>query len=748
MKKNFSCLNPSFLHLPSFNFSLKSSVLSLTSIILLCLTSSNARADEGMWLPMLLNETVFHDMQNEGFKLSAEDIYSTNHSSMKDGVLLFGGGCTGELISGNGLLITNYHCGRGAVQSHSTISNDYLKNGFWAMNNTEEFQSAGLTVTFIVSMEDVTDKVLKGTDAPDLTEAQRQHIAQMNIENITSRASGDEFKSSHQAVVRSFYYGNQFILIVSQTFRDVRLVGAPPETIGDFGGEADNWIWPRHNADFSLFRIYADQNNQPADYSETNVPYKPNYFFPVSLKGVKENDFAMVYGFPGKTSEYVPSYAVDLTQNITDPDRVLIREARLKIWWNAIEKNDTVRLHYIGKYYGLGNGWKKWQGEILGLQRVNALEKKQAIEAMFEIKIQQHDEWNDEYGDLLARMKTGYDSLRQWQPLLDYYSEALKAPEIFSLGVTLRPLVIAAKSDTTKPETLHSLAQKIKKQCEGFFKNYNEDADRKVTAAMFDLFVQHIGVGQLPSSLKATFSQEKLSGESFTEKMFGKSFLDNQNELLQFLDHFKKGSEKKLERDEVYVFGNDIDNTYNNSILPVYQKWNDYVNALQGVYMKAQMEVFPDKKFYPDANLSLRVAYGKIVGYQPRDGVNYTYFSTSDGIKEKFKPGDEYYDAPKKLIDLFDQKDFGSYAASDGTLHTCFITSAQTTGGNSGSPVIDANGNLIGTNFDRCWEGTMSDLYYDPSLCRNIVLDVRYTLFIIDKYGSAGYLLNEMKLVH
>jgi len=697
-----------------------------------------------MWLPMLLNETVYHDMQNEGLRLSPEDIYSTNHSSMKDGVLLFGGGCTGEMVSGEGLLITAFHCGRGALMSHSTLEKDYLKNGFWAMNKSEELQCAGLTVTFIVRMDDVTTLILNGVTS-EMSEMHQQALIEGNAKAITDKIIKD---TGFNAVIRPFYYGNQYILIVSQTFRDVRLVGAPPETIGNFGGDADNWIWPRHTSDFSLFRIYADSSNSPADYSDKNIPYKPSYFFPISLKGVKENDFAMVYGFPGKTTEYLPSFAVDLTQNVTDPDRVLIRDVRLKIWWEEMKNNDTMKLHYTSKYYGLSNGWKKWQGEILGLNRVNALAKKQAYEDTFIHRIEKNSQWKSAYGDVLSKMKSAYDSLRHWQPLLDYYSEALKAPEIFSIATNLRPLLEAAKSDTTKPETLHQLSQKAKKYCEGFFKNYNEDADRKVTAAMFNLFVNNIGANQLPSSIKATFAPEHLNGESFTKMMFDKSFLDDQIKLLDFLDHFKKGSEKKLLKGEIYVFGNDVDGTYNHFIAAPYQKWNDYVTALQHTYMKAQMEVFPEKKFFPDANLSLRVEYGKVIGYEARDGVNFGYYTTSDGIEQKYKPHDEYYDTPKKLLNLFQQKDFGNYASVDGTLHTCFITSAHTTGGNSGSPVIDANGNLIGTNFDRCWEGTMSDLYYDPSLCRNIAVDVRYTLFLIDKFGGAGYLLNEMKLVN
>lgn len=718
-------------------------VVCSVSFFILCFASFTARSDEGMWLPMLLNETVFHDMRNEGLKLTAEDIYSTNNSSLKDGVILFGGGCTGELISDQGLMITNYHCGRSQVQSHSSIEKDYMKNGYWAMKKSEEFHCPGLTVTFIVRMDDVTPLVLKGIE-DGMTESQRQTIVDANSLGITGKITGDGY---FNAVVRSFYYGNQYILIVSQTFRDIRLTGAPPQSIGDFGGDADNWIWPRHNADFSLFRIYADSSNNPSDFSEGNIPYKPRHFFPISTRGVKENDFAMVYGFPGRTTEYLPSYAVDLTQSIADPERVLIRDARLKIWWKAMQENDTMRLHYSSKYYGLSNSWKKWQGEILGLQRVDAVNKKQMEEDTFKHRIENNPAWKKKYAQLLPELKTGYDSLRRWQKLFDYYTEALKAPEIFIVATAIRPLAEAAMADTAGPETLHRHAQKIKKQLEIFFRNYDAQSDRKITAEMFRLSIASIGVSQMPSSLKATFTRQKITEEHFVTHMLDHSFLDDRQRLFKFLDDFKKGSEKKLFRDEIYVFGNDIDQYAGHFIIPGFQKWSNHINLLQREYMKAQMEVFPGKRFYPDANLSLRLAYGKVTGYNPKDGVKLSYFTTSDGIEQKYIPGDEYYDTPENLIELFQKKDYGNYTDNDGTLHTCFITSSHTTGGNSGSPVLDASGNLIGTNFDRCWEGTMSDLYYDSSLCRNITLDVRYMLFIIDQYAGAGYLLNEMKLV-
>ncbi|MBA3647382.1 MAG: S46 family peptidase [Chitinophagales bacterium] len=704
------------------------------------LFSNSVFADEGMWLPILLQQLNIKDMQQKGCHLSAEDIYSVNHSSMKDAVLLFGSGCTGEVISAEGLVLTNHHCGLGQIQSHSTVEHDYLKNGFWAMNKSEELTCPGLTVTFIVRMEDVTHQTLN-----NVTGGMDQINRQTTIEGNNKLIAQNAVKGTHYAAyVRSFYNGNQYYLFITETFRDVRLVGAPPEAIGNFGGDEDNWIWPRHTGDFSLFRIYADSNNNPADYSSHNFPFKPKYFFPISLKGVRENDFTMVYGFPGRTTEYISSYAVDVTQHISDPERVAIRDVRLKIWWDEMMKSDSVRIKYSSKYYGLSNAWKKWQGEIRGLNKADAVAKKAAYENIFTQRINSNTQWKNEYGNLLPRLKQCYDSMSMLLPAVNYYSEALMTPEIFKVALAMKPLTDAASIQAANDAEITGTVLKIKNGLTGFYKDYYAPADQEMTAAMVNLFEKNVGSIYEPGLL-TSWNQKYFSNDA-GKWLFDKSMLDNDSLTLGFLNTFKIGQETKIINDPVYQFAISLSDYYDSIISPPYQRLNEEINLLNREYMKAQMEVFPEKRFYPDANLTLRISYGAIKGYKPTDAVTYNYFTTLDGVMDKYKPNDEFYDAPKKLINLYHKKDYGDYADTDGTLHTDFIASNHTTGGNSGSPVIDGDGNLIGTNFDRWWEGTMSDIYFDPDECRNIALDVRYTLFIIDKFAGAGYLLKEMKI--
>jgi len=713
------------------------------TILSLLLKPFRSFCDDGMWLPMLLQETVFHDMQNEGLKLSPDDIYSVNHSSMKDAVLLFGSGCTGEVISCDGLLLTNHHCGLGQIQSHSSVDHDYVKNGFWAMNQSEELSCPAITVTFIIRMEDETSRVLSSIPK-NVSRDRRDEI----IDSVSRVISLEAVKGTpYGATVRSFYNGNQFFLIVSETFRDVRMVGAPPESIGQFGGDEDNWVWPRHNCDFSLFRIYANKDNEPADYSPYNVPYKPNYFFPISLKGVKEGDFTMVYGFPGRTTEYVSSYAVDFTQNISDPEKVAIRDARLKIWWSHMMANDTVHLKYSSKYFGLSNAWKKWQGEIHGLQKANAISKKANYETEFTTRINGNSEWKNEYSNLLPELKIYYDSLKSLQPVVDYYSEALLAPEIWKVGPILKPLIDSMQNKKSIDESVTKMIEKITKQLDGFYKNYDAKTDAEILPAMLELYGRNAGAELTPVELGDLIKKYGGDYGALSKYIFSASIFDNQKQLEDVLKDFKKGSEKKIMNDPAFKISIALNNYYSDFILPPYERVNDRIYDLNSDYMKAQMEVFPEKKFYPDANLTLRVAYGKVEGYEAKDAVHFKYYTTLDGVIEKYKPNDEFYDAPQKLIDLYHQKNFGRYADADGTLHTDFVASNHTTGGNSGSPVLDGNGNLIGINFDRCWEGTMSDLYFDPDQCRNISVDIRYVLFIIDKYAGAEYLENEMRLI-
>ncbi|MEO6441306.1 MAG: S46 family peptidase [Chitinophagales bacterium] len=704
------------------------------------------RADppvEGMWLPLLLDQLTINDMQANGLQLSADDLYSVNHASMKDAVLLFGTGCTGEVVSEQGLVLTAHHCGLGQIQSHSSVEHDYLENGFWAMNRSEELACPGLKVTFIISIADVTSRVVSV-----LHDGIPEWKRNLQIDSVSKVIANENIAGTHYgAQIKPFYTGNQYFLFITETFRDIRLVGAPPVSIGNFGGETDNWIWPRHTGDFSVFRIYAGADNKPADYSPDNVPFRPRYYFPISLKGVKESDFTMVYGFPGTTNEYATSYAIDLVQNVLDPDRVKIRDKVLNTWWNDMLVNDTVRIQYLSKYNGLGNGWKKWQGESKGLKEAGAIAQKELYEADFSSRVAANDHWQMRYGTLLPQLKTVYDSLKKLQPLIDYYDEALNKPEIFGFANSFQPLAELAGNKIYPDETINKEKEKMKLAAARFFKNYASATDQKLLDEMTVLYGNEIGLSQTPATYREILKKYSKDKVSFANNLFQASFLDNQKEVTDYLNGFKRGSEKKLVKDPVYRIAVALNEYRDNIVAPVYDHLRSEAIILNRKYMAAQLEVMKERKFYPDANLSLRITYGKVEGFTPRDGVQFSYFTTLDGIMQKMNPDFEDYKVPERLKELYVQKDFGIYADASGKLKTCFIASNHTTGGASGAPVIDGTGNIIGINFDRVWEGTMSDLFFDPERCRNISLDIRYALFIIDKYAGAGYLLEEMKLV-
>ena len=712
-------------------------------VFLLVLLSTNhtLHADDGMWLPMVLEN--INDMHALGLKLSADDIYSVNHSSLKDGVVLFGGGCTGEVISGQGLILTNHHCGLGYVQSHSSIEKDYLSNGFWAMSKAEELICPGLSVTFIISMEDVTNEINSFIKV-GMTEQSRSRT----IDSLSKIISTVAFKKTgYDAVVKQFAYGNQFILIQSQTFNDIRLVGAPPISIGDFGGETDNWVWPRQTGDFSIFRIYADTSNHPASYSERNIPYTPNYFFPIKTSGVQENDFAMTYGFPGKTAEYVSSYAVELKQNVTDPIIISMRTLRLNLWWNAMMANDTTRIQYTSKYNGVANSWKKSQGEILGLKQFDVIELKKQREEIFNQSIDKDGDNGALGNTVLAQLKLAYDTLRALEYQVDYYNEALMAPEIMKLASQFQQLELLCTDKNSDLSSIDEERLTLTDYVNAFYKNYNVDLDRQMMALMLAAYCNNLPDSlQLYSPLLISIIW-KNDFDTQAKTSFEMSILSHKDQLLEWIKNVNSKSIKTLSKDPIYTLWKFSYQEFTTSLQPKYSNLVSRINALNRIYYKAQTIVFPEQHFYPDANSTLRLSYGTIKSYLPKDGVEYNWFSTLDGVIQKSGNNTEDYEVPQRLVDLWKQKDFGTYADKDGSMHTCFISTCHTTGGNSGSPVLDANGNLVGTNFDRVWEGTMSDLYFNDAICRNIVLDVRYTLFIVDKYAGAGYLLNEMKLV-
>lgn len=688
----------------------------------------------GMWIPSLLKGMNEKEMKNLGMKISAADIYDVNKSSLKDAVPHFNGGCTSEVISSKGLLLTNHHCGYGEIQSHSTVDHDYLTNGFWAMKQEDELPNKDLEVTFIVKIEDITNKVLEGV-AGLSSEADKQKKIQENISMLSRTLPKESYQENK---IRTFYDGNQYLLFVTETYKDVRLVGAPPSSIGKFGSDTDNWVWPRHTGDFSLFRIYADKNNRPAAYSKDNVPYKPKHFFPVSIKGIKENDFTMVMGYPGRTQEYLPSYAVAQIVNDLNPAKIEVRDAALKVQDGFMRKDNAIKIQYASKYASIANYWKKWIGETKGLKKSNAIAIKQKFEQEFQDKVSKSGK-QSEYGTLLADFKKTYDEIAPYALSRDYYMEVvLRNTELLSVGYRLYQLeqLYNAKGEQAFNDRKNNMVTGF----EDLYKDFNANVDEKVFEQLIALYATKSPKQFLPAGLVNTDTKK------LTEEIYGKSKLTSYNGIKDLLNGDAKTVIEKINQDKGYQLVKTMADSYNKNVAPKYDELNLKNIALQRTYMKAILELFPNSRLFPDANSTLRVTYGKVKGYSPSDAVIYEPMTYLDGVMEKYIPGDYEFDVPAKLISLYNTKDFGPYAEK-GRMPVCFIGTNHTTGGNSGSPALDAEGNLIGLNFDRVWEGTMSDIHYDPAICRNIMVDIRYVLFIIDKYAGAKHLVDEMKIV-
>ena len=700
-------------------------------------------AGEGMWIPMLLEQLNEKEMKAMGMNITAEDIYSINQSSLKDAIVLFGRGCTAEIISDKGLLLTNHHCGYGAIQRHSSIENDYLTDGFWAMKQEEELPNPGLTVTLMVSMEEVTDRVLEGVN-DNMTEAERNASISENSDKIIKDF---EANSDYKANIKSFFKGNAFYMIITQTFRDVRLVGAPPSNIGKFGGDTDNWMWPRHTGDFSIFRIYTDKDGKPADYAEDNIPYKPKYHFPISLKGVNEGDFTFVFGYPARTNEYLPSYAVEMITESGNPHKIKLRETRLDIFGKYASDNPEVRIQYASKDARVANYWKKMIGESGGIKRLNGIEKKQAYETRFYKWATSTEELSEKYGELIAEFESSYGQLEPLSLAADYIREAGLAIEIVRFARNFSKLVEMSESGENDEETIEKEVESLKRIVKNFFKDYYQPIDEEVMTAMLKLYDENLTPPFKPEFFNNIHAKFKNDYQSYTDYVFAKSIFDNEDALNELLNNYKTKKYKKIVKDPAYEMASEIMTFYQDKIKPERDFLTRQLDSLQRVYMKAQMAMEPEKRFYPDANFTLRVSYGHVEGYNPKDGVYYKHFTTLEGIMEKEDPEIYDYVVEDRLKELYESKDYGPYADTDGSMHVAFVASNHTTGGNSGSPVLNADGELVGVNFDRCWEGTMSDLMYDPEVCRNISIDIRYFLFIVDKFAGAGYLIEEMDLV-
>ena len=703
------------------------------------------QAEKGMWLPYLLEQLNEKDMQLKGMKITAEDIYSINKGSLKDAVVLFGGGCTGEIVSDQGLLLTNHHCGYGSIQSQSSLEHDYLTNGFWAMNYEQELPISGLTVTRLVYMKDVTKEVLIDVCPDFMNEQQRERAINNSIEKIIREATEG---THYTAIVKPIYGGNQFLLFVNEVFKDIRLVGAPPSNIGKFGGDTDNWMWPRHTGDFSVFRIYCDKNGNPAPYSKDNIPYKPLKHVTISLKGIQENDFTFVIGYPGSTQQFITSWGVDMIQNHINPIAIDLRTQRLEIIKRYMNTDPLIRIQYSAKAASIANAWKKWIGENKGLKRLDVLNQKKTLETQFIQWINEDETRKTRYQGLLPAFEQFYSQYTPLNAAAVYFRESITNIELLNFAMNFNSLI---NESTLHPdmtaENLQSLRDKFINATKGFYKNYNLPLDKEIFVSLITAYYNQVDKTTLPQTTIKLIKKYKGDLKKMADDIYTKSLFANQEKLLSFLKTYKTSQFKTLQNDPAFALIYPLRIQYSEKIYPQLVSMANSIDSLERVWTAALMEMQQNNLFYPDADLSMRVTYGKVAGYHPADGVDYLYYTTIEGIIQKENPNIYDYVVEDKLKELYKNKDYGIYADAKGEMPVAFIATNHTTGGNSGSPVFNAEGQLIGINFDRCWEGTMSDIQYDPDQCRNISVDIRYVLFIMDKFAGAKHLVDEMTLV-
>jgi len=696
-------------------------------------------AQEGMWIPSLLSGQNEAEMQDMGMEMTAEDIYAVNQSSLKDAIVHFGGFCTGEVISDQGLLLTNHHCGYRQIQSHSSLENNLLEEGFWAESHADEIPNPGLFARFIREIQDVTPLILNGV-TESMNEVERQEKIRTNIENVKSQFELGPFESMD---IKAYYKGNQFYALRSVRYDDVRLVGAPPSSIGKFGADTDNWVWPRHTGDFALFRIYAGPDNEPAAYSEENVPFTPKHSLPISLDGVDEGDFTLIFGFPGSTDEYLPAIAIQQLVEEINPARIEVRDRALKVMDEAMRNDPEVKIQYASKFASIANYWKKWKGENLGLTRTNAIAQKRSEEEAFEKALRMDNDALKMYGGTLLELETNYKQSLHLRKGDAIYGEIIQrnVDGLRMAGFVGRLLQFYEQGGA---EAFTNFGQRLTPFMENMYKNYNMDVDRKLAVTLMKAYYELMDEEFVPKVLSSNIE----GIDNFMEQYYKLSKIPDQSVLDVIKNMEPEEAVEILKNDPLVQLIEDFSTLYRSEILSPLAKVEAERDSLMRHYMAAQLLVADeDARIFPDANSTLRVGYGQVNGYYPQDGVKYLHQTYLEGVMEKYVPGDYEFDVPERLIDLFETKDYGPYA-ENGKMPVCFIGSNHTTGGNSGSPAIDAHGNLIGLNFDRVWEGTMSDYSYDLSICRNIMVDARYVLFIIDKYGEATRLIDEMELVH
>lgn len=697
------------------------------------------KADEGMWLLMYIDKQTYKDMKAKGLKLTPKQIYDINKASVKDAIIQFGRGCTGEIVSDQGLILTNHHCGYSWIQSHSTIEHDYLSNGFWAYNKSEELPNPGLTAKFFIRMEDVSDKVLEGV-TNKTSENDRLEIVRKNSKKVVENATKG---TTYTAEVATMFNGNQYILFVYEVYKDVRLVGAPPQSIGKFGSDTDNWMWPRHTCDFSVFRVYTDKNGKPAEYSKDNIPMKPKHYLPISLKGVKENDFAMVIGYPGSTDRFLPSAGVKQAIDIYNPSVVTAREALRNVMDRDMKADPKVRIQYAAKFASLSNYWKFYTGQTQCLKRLNVYGTKYDLENRFASWIKEDKTGNrgELYGNVLEDIQSYYDNNGDYDYLRVYTNEALfRGASIFTIAMRLQSLENVIKSGDEA--SLETLIKEWDSYLDGVFKDYNDLTEEKLMAAGLDVYFRNVPMTlQSPEFLNYAFKYG-YNFKQIAEDIYATSNLVSKEKVMNLL---KSKDLSLLQNDPAYILTKQILDNLRSRMRSISED-RDRLAKANRLFVKGLMEMDKNKNFAPNANSTIRYTYGQVKSYSPKDGVSYKYYTTLDGVMDKEDNSSWEFTVPAKLRQLYEAKDYGQYAVN-GTIPVGFLTNLDITGGNSGSPTLNGKGELIGLAFDGNWEAMSGDIAFNPDLQRCISVDIRYVLFIIDKFAGATNLINEMKIV-
>jgi hypothetical protein len=710
----------------------------LSLLVLAMVLAGPLKADEGMWLPALIQKLNINAMHEKGFKLSAEDLYSINNSSLKDAVVSIQG-CTAEMISPDGLMLTNHHCAFGDIQRHSSVEHDYLQNGFWAKSKSDELTCQGKFARFLIRVEDVTEKVLADVKA-GMTYEERQKAVREASAKIEREATAN---SQYQATVASFFESNQYFLFVYETYRDVRLVGAPPQSLGKFGGETDNWVWPRHTADFSIYRVYAGPDGKPAAYSKDNIPLKPKRYFAISIKGVQDGDFSMIMGYPGRTKRYRTSTEVQVEMDVINKIRVDVREKKLAIIKQYMDTGPKARLQYADKFANSANYYKYSIGQNNGLKNLHVIDRKKEQEEAFTRWVAETPERKAKYGKALDLILNAYTSLDD-DIAMNYLQEALRGgPEIIRQAYGFRVFYSMLDKPEENKDAIKKMAENIERQNADFYKDYDAATDQKLAATLFRLYAERVKPEYFPKFFSTIQSKFKGNYEKFAEKMFEGTIFSDPARMSAFL---KNPSKKVIDKDLASKAAVDIFDMMQ-TLAKEAEKNTPQLEEGRHLLVAGLMEMNPGKTFYPDANSTMRMTYGTVGNYQPHDGIIYKETTTTQGYLEKEIPGDDEFDVPARMKELILKKDFGRYANKKGELETCFISNNDITGGNSGSPVLNANGELTGIAFDGNWEAMSGDIAFEPDLQRTICVDIRFVLWVVDKFAGASHLLDEMTIV-